>query len=233
MQSRFFTLASNIALAGLSFSALSAQTPGQSPTPPPTGYIRFWDMLPRANGDFELRKVDAKGVPETVLLRGYPLVYSSYSEFQTGKYRVAIVKTSAPKIPLKTFDLDLKGETFCTFLLAPKGGVQAFELIDDTLAPKPTSATLTVRNFFGGASVTVLSGGKVIADSLPFGQSVAVGGFALNRITFIMRTTLANGKPAESTAEADFTASSHATLLIIPDPYGRFRPRMTLDGKLF
>jgi hypothetical protein len=45
-----------------------------------------------------------------------------------------------------------------------------------------------------------------------------------------LRTKLPNGTPAESTAEADFTASKKATVLIIPDSYGRFRPRVTADG---
>jgi hypothetical protein len=32
-------------------------------------------------------------------------------------------------------------------------------------------------------------------------------------------------------AEADFVASKRGTLLVIPDTYGRFRPRVTIDGK--
>ena len=44
-------------------------------------------------------------------------------------------------------------------------------------------------------------------------------------------TKLPDGKPAQSDLDIDFRQCSKATLLVIPDVYGRFRPRVTFDGK--
>jgi hypothetical protein len=192
--------------------------------------MRFWDMLPESSGAFELCKA---GESESGgnLFTGYAYLYSSYIEFPPGKYHLAVFKKGDRKTPLKIIDVDLRPETFFTILVSPKAGIINVEVIDDTNDPKATSGTLVVRNYFAGLTVAVSSDTQKIVDALPYGQTYAATGFPLSRVPLTLHTHLANGTPAESDAEADFHASKHATLLIIPDTYGRFRPRVTIDGK--
>lgn len=197
-----------------------------SPTPvPKAGYIRFWDMLPATSGAFEVRKANAPS-SEPSLFSATAYRYSSYIELPVGKYRLAVVR-KGDTAPLKAFDVDVKPDTYFTILLAP----QSIDMFDDTEDPKMAAGALTIRNFFAGTNVSVFTGSNQVAQSLAYGQSYQVTGLPLQRITITLRTTLPNGTPAESSADIDFKASKRATALVIPDSYGRFRPRITADGK--
>lgn len=201
---------------------------GQGP-PAKLGYMRFWDMLPPASGAFELCKA---GESESGgnLLSGSAYRYSSYVEFPPGRYHLAVFKKGDRKSPIKIVDVDLRPDTYFTILMSPRAGTINVEVIDDTIDPKATSGTLIVRNYFTGLTVAVSSDTQKIVDALPYGQSHAATGFPLSRVPLTLHTRLPNGTPAESGAEADFHASKHATLLVIPDTYGRFRPRVAIDG---
>jgi hypothetical protein len=223
MQSRFFTLA--ISWFALTAWSVSAAAQGNSPAPK-VGHIRFWNMLPPANGVYEVCKAgDAAGAS---LLSGTSYRYSSYAAFPVGRYRLSVFKKGDRQTPLKTFDVDLKDETYFTILVAP----QSVDLFDDTTDPKATTGTLTIRNYFPGSTVSVSSDTQTIATAISYGQATAATGFELKRMPLTLRTKLPNGTPAESTAEADFSVSKRATVLIIPDSYGRFRPRVASDGTL-
>jgi hypothetical protein len=223
MPSKFFTLAISFLFLGLN-TVLSQSQPTPAPTPK-VGYIRFWDMLPANDGAFEVRK-EGTPTPEGALLTATSYRYSGYQDFPVGRYRLDVVKKNINAI-IKTFDVDLKQDGYYTILVAP-GSVDMF---DDTEDPKAGSATLTIRNFFPGSAVSAWYGQKQLVNALPYGRSVSASGLSFNRGTLILRTTLANGKPAESSADIDFKAAKHATALVIPDSYGRFRPRVTFDGK--
>lgn len=220
MRSKFYTLASSFLILGL----FTLNTYGQTPAPK-VGYIRFWDMLPATNGAFEVRKVGSPG-SEGNMLSGTAYDYSSYVQFPVGKYQLGIFK-KGQSAPLKLFSVELKPDTFFTIIVSP----QSMDMFDDMIDPKETGGTLTVRNFFPGIVVSASTASKRIVDSLAYGQSTQATGFPLERTEIRLQTKLPNGTPSESTAEADFKASKHATLLIIPDSYGRFRPRVTFDGK--
>lgn len=220
MRSKFSTSASSFLVS--CFLALNAyaQTPA-----PRVGYIRLWDMLPATNGMFEVRKV-GPAASEGNMLSGSAYDYSSYVQFPVGKYQLGVFK-KGQDATLKLFNVDLKPDSFFTILISP----QSMDMFDDTIDPRETSGTLTVRNFFPGIVVSAAAASKPIANSLAYGQSKQATGFPLQRTEITLRTTLPNGTPSESTAEADFKASKRATLLIIPDSYGRFRPRVAIDGK--
>jgi hypothetical protein len=189
-------------------------------------------MLPPASGAFELAKPptspDTSSEPALLSATGYQ--YSSYREFPVAVYKLAIFKQGDRKNPLRLVNLDLKPDTFYTVLISPQGGKFSVEVIDDTIKPKATSGTLVIRNYFSGLSVDADSSVGKIVSGLPYGQIFASEGFPLQKIPVTLRTKLPNGTPIQSVTELDFTVSKHATLVVIPDPYGRFRPRMSIDG---
>jgi hypothetical protein len=219
MLSRFFTLGISLGLITAAMSGLA-----QSPAPK-LGYIRFWDMLPAQNGTFELRKADGSSA-EGNLLTASAYRYSGYGEFPVGRHRIGVFKKGVTS-PLKVFDVDLKPDVFFTILVSPL----SIDMIDDTNDPKATSGTLTVRNYFPGVTVEITANAQKIVTALPYGQSHTAGGLPLQRLPLSLHARLPNGTPIESGAEADLRASKRATLLIIPDSYGRISPRIALDGK--
>ena len=208
MRLRFFTLAISgiLSITG----AVAKAQPVPTPTPK-VGYVRFWDMLPAANGSFEVRKISAPA-SEGSLLNGSAYQYSNYVELPMARYRLGVFK-KGQDAPLKMFDVDLKQDTFFTILLSPK----SIDMFDDTIDPKSTSGVLTVRNLFPGINVSVLSGSKSIVSALQSGQSYQATGFPLARTTLTVQANLANGKPGRSDLDIDFKQCSRATLLVIPD----------------
>jgi hypothetical protein len=223
MQSKFCTLASSsLAVAILAFTSYGQSA---SPSPPRAGYIRFWDMLPSANGAFEVRKVDPPASGGS-MLSASAYQYSSYLEFPVGKYQLGVFKKGA-NTPIKVFSLDLKADNYFTILVSP----QSIDMFDDTNDPKAASGTLTIRNFFPGSSVSVSSNLKMIVSSLAQGQSLQASGLPLEQIRVNLQAKLLNGKPAGSDLEIDFKHNTRATLLVIPDSYGRLRSRVMFDGK--
>ena len=151
--------------------------------------------------------------------------YSSYREVNIGRYRLGVFK-AATNAPLKVFDVDVKLNSFFTILISP----QSVEMLEDTTDPKAASGTLIIRNYFYGVSVNVASDSRALVDELPYGQTRVATGLPLARVPLTIHTRLPNGTPAESGAEVDLLHSKRATLLLIPDSYGRFSPRVAIDG---
>lgn len=214
----------------LVFATTDFITDGQTPAPK-VGYIRFWDMIPAQNGDFQLSKVSGGENGGGSLLSGTAYRYTSYAEFPAMSYHLGVFKKTNPKTPMKVFDINLLPATFYTVLVTPLNGTINVEVINDSIDPKASTGRLTIRNYFPALTVSVSAGDQKVTDGLAYGRSYSTTGFPLSRVPLKLRTTLPTGTPAESDVEADFTASKHWTLLVIPDSYGRFRPRITADGK--
>ena len=233
MPSKFSTLASSLLLSLAVIVSSDAQeeaaTATPTPTPPP-GYIRFWNMLPTAGGAMDLRRAGGSPADPPLIGKAPPYRYNSYLEYPVGAYRLSVNKAGQPDRPLKVMDLNLTADFFFTVLVSPTPQGPSVQLINDTASLKAEKAVLTVRNFFPDITVDVFDGPKKIVSALAYGQSIAVGDLPLDRLSLTIRTILPDKVAAESSAEADFKLSKRATLLIIPDEYGRFRPRVTLDG---
>ncbi len=235
MRLRSFTLESKVALClAFSIGAAGAQTPVASPSEgPKVGYIRFWNMLPPVNGDFVLQKEGASSSGGALAIRGTAYRYSGYVAFPAGRLRLSVFKDADRNTALKTFDINLPQNTFFTVLVGPKlGGGGSFELIDDTVYPKAQPGNLTIRNCFPGLSVSVSSGAQRITEALAYGQSYTARNMGSTLLPLKLATRLPNGTPAEGGSEVDFKNIRRATVLIIPDSYGRFRPRVIADGTI-
>jgi hypothetical protein len=222
MQSKFFTPAISLIFSALVATLANAQ-PAASP-PPKVGYIRFWDMLPAKNGSFEVRKAtSSKSEPTMLLANAYH--YSGYGEYPAGRYQLGVFKRGGDQ-PLKLFNVDLKPDSYFTILLSP----QSIDMFEDTINPRTTTGTLIIRNYFSGTTVSASSGAQKFFDALPYGQSYTIGDLPLSRLSVVVRTHLPGGHAAQAAAEVNFKEWKRATLLVVPDSYGRFRVRVTPNG---
>jgi hypothetical protein len=188
-------------------------------------------MLPPSNGKLDLEKAGASSSEANPFAGAASYRYSSYTELPVGRYQFAVYKSGDRTTPLKNLTIDIRPNTYFTVVVSPQGSALSVELVNDTNDPEASQAILIVRNYFPGLTVGVSTGSQTIIDALGYGQSQLKAGLPLERIPLTLRTKLSNGTPAESGAEADFKAAKRATVLIIPDSYGRFRPRVTVDGR--
>ncbi len=224
MRFKSFTPVPSVLVLFVCVAAVFAQS--QTPVSK-VGYLRFWNMLPPSCGKFDLVKIGAAPEQSALLSRATSYRYSSYTELPVGRYQLAVFKTGDHRTPLRTFVVDVQPDTFFTILVSPRG----VEFMNDTNDPKATTGTLIIRNFFPGLVVSVQSRTNKIVTALSYGQSVSAAGQPHARLPLTLRTELPNGTAAQCSVEADLRVSQRATLLIIPDSYGRFRPRVTVDGK--
>ena len=77
----------------------------------------------------------------------------------------------------------------------------------------------------------VTTSSRLASRTLVTGETEALEGFPLQLVALSMRATTGDGKTQTWTSEVDFRRARRASLLIVPDPYGRFRPRVSIDGK--
>jgi hypothetical protein len=229
MRSRFCTLANSLllwfSLAFLAHAQAPSPTPEETPTP---GYIRFWNMLPPSDGPLDLRRAGAQAPPLAAKSPGYR--YNSYLDYPVGNYNLSVSKTGNPQSPIKQLQLNLTANFFYTVLVSPGPHGPTVQLINDTSDPKSNSGTLIVRNYFPNSTVDVVERSNKVVTKLPYGESFTVNSLPLDRLPLTIQTILPDKRLAESSGEADFKLSKRATVLVIPDDYGRFRPRVTLDG---
>lgn len=233
MPSKFSTRASSLLLSLLLVPGLRAQDEPPAATPASTrapGHIRFWNMLPPTAGAMDLRRAGAPATEPPLTGKSPSYRYNSYLEHTPGVYHLSVNKNGQPTSPLKVLDVNLQGNFFYTVLVAPTAQGPSVQLINDTPNPKAENAVLTVRNYFPGLSVDLFNGTQKIVSALASGDSTVISNLPFDRLSLTIKTILPNKVPAESSAEADFKLARRATLLIIPDEYGRFRPRVTLDG---
>ena len=112
-------------------------------------------------------------------------------------------------------------------------GSPRLQYIRDSEPDEPANETrLSVRNLTSGLSdvdVEVVDIAKVRL-ALPGGY-VQFGGLRPASAQITTHGTLSNGEKFEWSTEADLARSPKVTLLIYPDPYGRIRPRLYIDGE--
>ncbi len=199
---------------------------------PKEGFIRFWNLLPK--GKSELKLVQTKGAEDgDTLVTAEPLnYYANYQAFPAGRYSLKAVRGTDPKTPLQTFDVLLRDDVFVTFLAKPNGDKIDVEMIDDTYDPTvTTTGRVVIRQQFPEANVIVTSNTKARSQPLGYGSEETLNGFPLQMVNFTLHATLADGKRKTSSMEVDFRATRRASLIVMPDGYGRFRVRLASDGQ--
>lgn len=215
------------------FTAASAQQPpaaAANQTPAPAGYVRFWNML------------TAKGSPSLQLLSSETSLLtvaapsnsgSNYVSLPPATYTFIVRKVGDTVNPLKKVAVVLRVGTYITFLVSEKGGQPTVELLDDTQDPKKADAPsrLVVRQFMPAAKVTVATREGATSQEVGFGETTTLENLPNRNVFLTMKATGLGPEVAVWHTDADFSTSRHATLLIVGDAYGRFRPRLSYDGQ--
>lgn len=210
---------------------VAASTPDPKEKKPKYGYVRFWNMLPKEAGDFQILRPSATGEPETFITAPPANTYASYITVPPGHYSLQVVRASDPKSILKTFNVTLKGNVFLTFIARAVDRQLTIEMLDDTYDHNSElDGRLTIRHEIPGATISVVSGQRGVRG-LVYGQVEKVEGFPTKPAEIKMNAVLANGQKKEWVMELDFGTCRHATVLLALDPYGRFRPRISPDGQ--
>jgi hypothetical protein len=218
--------------------SLHAQTPA-SPAAPPAresrqknGYLRFWNMLPKESGELVLIKDNGTPEGEPLLSAAPANFYASYIPLPVGRYALKLVRREAPEAVIQTLAMTLRSEDSVTFLASAADRKLKVEMLDDTYDPAAALAgRLTIRQYFPDARVLVSVGPQVKSRELSPGETEIIEGIPLQSYELKMRATLAGGKTESWSTEVNFQTLRHATLLVVPDPYGRFRPRLAVDGR--
>jgi hypothetical protein len=210
------------------------EAPRATPAPgkkPKEGNFRFWNMLPRTESELLLIKNGAGPDGEPLLTATPGNYYASYIKVPPARYSLKVVRPSDPQTALENFDVLVRSEVYVTFLAHLVNGKPKVEMVDDTFdAATATAGRLTIRQHFPDANVVVTTNTQVTSRNLAPGETQALDGLPLKSIELKMRATLPGGQTQTWATEVDFRTARHASLLVIPDPYGRFRPRVSIDG---
>ncbi len=244
MTFRFFKSAASALLLGC--VTLGAQTvpppqvlppPGATPAPedkkPKVGFLRFWNMLPKETGELLLMQ-DGGPSQDTPLLTAATLnYYATYLDTKPGRYALKVIRSEDPtKTVLKNFDLILKKDVYVTFLARLVDGKPVIEMLDDTYDPeKEIAGKLVIRNVAPETTITVTSPALPIARPVAFGEESTVDKLPLKPTLFRMQAKMPDGKSRSWACEIDFKTCRHASLWLVLDSHGRFRPRMSPDGQ--
>jgi len=199
---------------------------------PKLGYFRFWNMMPVEAGEFQL--LHDTGAADPVVLIGAESMnfFADYVATKPGRYALKVVRLAEPKTVLKTFDVVLKANVFVTFFARPVEGKLSIEMLDDTYDPeKELTGKIALRHFIKDAAITVKSNASPQPIALAFGEERVVENLPLKPIVFQMQATMPDGKTRSWASEVNFSKTRHATLFLVLDVYGRFRPRASADGQ--
>ncbi len=217
---------------------LRAQAPGSPPAGVPA-HVRFWKTELRAFPGMRLTLKPTSGRRPSVheLGSGGPgYIFNNYSDEPAGRGTLEVFSATTPH-PLVSLPAEFAPGAFLTVLLREPekaGNPPRLEIIDDSHdAANATLSQITVRNFITNLKEMHLTVGENLNVQFVSGDSfLQMRG--LKSVLYPIRTTGTDlsGKPFEWNMDADFQQCRHQTLLVYPDPYGRVRPRLIVDGEI-
>lgn len=222
------------ALAVFAFAGgLQGQTAAPSPSPAkkiPTGFLRLINATdPVEKVAYELSVSPDPAVPP--LQTSAPgSFYGAYERVKPGRYPLRITRAGNRDLTIKTLDANVADKSYFTVIVYPDAaGAMIAELVDETPDLKaPPVNRLAVRQLCKDLRVVVSSGG-VRTDPLDYGRSQVLEKLPDGKSNVQIRAMTAKG-PRNWGSEVDFSAGHRATVFVAPDPYGRMRARLTVDG---
>ena len=220
-------------LAG-ALATVHAQTPAEAKPKPPVAYIRFWNMLPKTPANNLMLLAGEKDALSSIPPSN---IFADYIAAPAGSYTLVVRRLSEETGAIQRLPVALPDKAFITLLAIEKNGQPTVEAYNDTPDPKvvESSARITLRQFFPGAHVKVSVVGGPTSQTLDYGQTATLENVPPNgQTSIVLQAALPTTPPSTRnwTLTADFSVARHATLLLVADSYGRFRPRLAYDGQL-
>lgn len=218
---------------------VSTFAPTSTPTPNQARktfcYLRFLNL--RAEKTEVLQLVNPTSpTKEKMLEIGPPLnYYAEYIKLSSGIYNLQVCRVGDTATPVKVLQpILLKPGSSTSLIIKDNGAALGVELIDDGYdLEKTETGTVTVRDFWQGADVTVSSTGKPpVTVTLQEGASAKMENLPRGIVPLYITAHMADGSVKRWNTEADFTKDKRrATLFIISDRYKRFQPVIAQDGR--
>ena len=214
----------------------TAQNPA-APTPGPTAHVRFWKTELREFPSVRttLKVTSGRHLATHELGGGKPgYQFNEYAEVPAGRGTLEVF-SGAEAHPLVSLPADLAPGAFTTVLLREpekSGNPPRLEIIDDgSVMADAAPSQITVRNLIVSLKDMHLTMGEILSVQFVSGDSfLQMRG--LKSQLYPLRTvgTSVDGVPFDWNLDIDLRQNHHQTLLIYPDPYGRIRPRLVVDG---
>ena len=151
--------------------------------------------------------------------------FGNYTEVPAGPFTAEI---SAPDRPTVRLPLNLAVNSQSTLLVRLKGPTLTAEWIDDTPNSADAGYEFGAYNLlFASGDIQVDFGTLMTAHLSPGRSSAHLSGIKRGPYSITTSGVDGAGKSFHWTTEVDFRQYRKAALLIIPDAYGRIRPRIT------
>ena len=166
---------------------------------------------------------------------GAGYVFENYADVPAGRGTLEVY-VATDKHPLMSLAVDFSpGGFFTVFLREPEppGDKPHLEIIEDSAATGDAAAQFIVRNFVENFKDVRVTMGESVNAQFPAGKGfMQMQGIRPAVYPVYTSGNGPDGKPFEWSTEADLKQHPHQTLLIYPDPYGRIRPRLIVDGEI-
>ena len=202
-------------------------------SPPPRAFVRIWDFLPdKAQNNLMVLAGD-----KTPLIIVAPNNFATnYYPAPTGSYSLTVRRLSDTSGgAIQRVPVALAPNAFITLLVSDKNAQSPVTVVNDTPDPRadPALAKITLRQMFPGAQVTVKAAGGTASQPLNAGDTAVLDNIpAKAQVTIHLHAVLPTTPPTtrDWDTTGDFSVDHQATLLIVPDTYGRLRPILAMDA---
>ena len=205
-------------------------TPSPSSTPKPKrAYVRLWNMVPSQPPT----AVELVYSDKPITTAASCNFYAGYLPVLPGAFAFTVRRAGDKTGSIKQLLVNLKPDDFATILVSDKSGKPDAELIDDTVDPKnPNPRRLVLRQLFPNAKVLAYLGTTPTGSALGYGETATLDSVPAGVSTLTVQAIIPGQSPKSWSMPLELSQSQRDTLLIFPDPYGRFRPRLAVDAQV-
>lgn len=225
------------ALLASATAAPKARKAAKPATPPPiaSAHVRLWKGDFASGRTVRVQVVPARAKTPAVDFQpdGKEPAFTEYTPLPAGPCSIAPIDPAKPGAKPNTIARVFTPNSFTTLIVREGVSEPCIEIIDDTPTADEMDAELTVRNFASGLTHIRLRARDTIDVRLRAPHAyLHMRGLDQNILLLETTANTSDGKESKWANEIDFKKARKATVLIFSDPYGRIRPRVTLDGAL-
>jgi hypothetical protein len=211
-------------------SRVQAEKSQPSPPPESAAFVRLWNFNAPENQSLIL--MEDRSAASPLLETPANSVSAGYVPVESGTHRLRLQSTPEDVDPLLRCILRVKERNFVTLLVVWQDGTPEIRLLDETRPAAPlTSGSLSVRHFIPGAAIWVQGPGLPPPKAISYRGDQTFTDLIRGLIPLRLRAGISGQPRSEWTILADLSHCASQTLLLVLDPYGRFRPRLVPSGQ--